>query len=314
MEVIGPEDLARRWLVRYLDICSEVLADREAARRQNEMQAVETEPRRSQYLANKYNDKTPEIVAWRVQCKAFKKRRAPDRPAVPIEPRYRVDDQQVRQDAELDKVDLSVTEGKIPPSPIERSWRNGRANTRPAASLFLKTPRRIAVLVFLMVAGLIERQVHPVLAEFHQPTAERMPEGRITCTRRWHATHATNLSHLPTTAWCRSKTRKGDQGGILPEWPDAGLWVAGQHRATVGHPRIGNEIPKAQNEQLQKNFSVLQLDVSPQDEMAGRGLVILSLWREDRHLRPAISLLMHEDSIVAEIARIPESPQPAPDL
>jgi hypothetical protein len=51
------------------------------------------------------------------------------------------------------------------------------------APLFLKTPQRIAALVFLimvgaLVAGLIERQVRRVLAELHQPIAGLMPEGR----------------------------------------------------------------------------------------------------------------------------------------
>ncbi|MGB9888013.1 MAG: IS1634 family transposase, partial [Moorellales bacterium] len=123
VEVIDPEDPTRRWSVRYLYVRSEALADREAARRQNEMQAIEAELRRLQRLVNKYDDKTPEIIARRVQSKAFKKRRAqkyftievvnhPDRPAAPLELRYRVDDQQVRQDAELDGVYLLVAGGR----------------------------------------------------------------------------------------------------------------------------------------------------------------------------------------------------------
>ena len=53
------------------------------------------------------------------------------------------------------------------------------------APLFLKTPQRIAALVFLimvgaLVAGLIERQVRRVLAELQQPITGLMPEGRDT--------------------------------------------------------------------------------------------------------------------------------------
>jgi len=51
------------------------------------------------------------------------------------------------------------------------------------APVFLKTPRRIAALVFLimvgaLVAGLIERQVRRVLAELRRPIRGLMPEGR----------------------------------------------------------------------------------------------------------------------------------------
>jgi len=53
------------------------------------------------------------------------------------------------------------------------------------APLFLKTPQRIAALVFLimvgaLVAGLIERQVRRALAELQQPITGLMPEGRDT--------------------------------------------------------------------------------------------------------------------------------------
>jgi hypothetical protein len=49
--------------------------------------------------------------------------------------------------------------------------------------LFVKTPRRIAALVFLimvgaLVAGLVERQVRRVLAKLQQPIQGLMPEGR----------------------------------------------------------------------------------------------------------------------------------------
>jgi transposase len=49
--------------------------------------------------------------------------------------------------------------------------------------VFLKTPRRIASLLFLimvgcLVAGLVERQVRRVLAERREPIHGLMPEGR----------------------------------------------------------------------------------------------------------------------------------------
>ena len=53
------------------------------------------------------------------------------------------------------------------------------------APVFLKTPRRIAALVFLimvgaLVAGLIERQIRRALAQHQQPITGLMPEGRDT--------------------------------------------------------------------------------------------------------------------------------------
>ena len=53
------------------------------------------------------------------------------------------------------------------------------------APLFLKTPQRIAALVFLimvgaLVAGLSERQVRRALAELQQPITGLRPEGRDT--------------------------------------------------------------------------------------------------------------------------------------
>jgi hypothetical protein len=94
--------------VRHLYIHSSALAKREAARRRNEMQAIEAELQRIQGLVNKYDYKTPEIIAQRVQKKAFKKRRAqkyftievvnhPDQPEAPLELRYSVDREQVQR-------------------------------------------------------------------------------------------------------------------------------------------------------------------------------------------------------------------------
>ena len=151
------------------------------------MQAIEAELQRIQRLVNKYDYTTPEIIAQRVQSKAFKKRRAqkyftievvnhPERPEAPLELRYRVDEQQVRQDAELDGVYLLVAGGKaatLSDGEILAEWK-GQHKVEHCfclvnqlflvAPLFLKTPRRIAALVFLimvgaLVAGLIERQV-----------------------------------------------------------------------------------------------------------------------------------------------------------
>jgi hypothetical protein len=117
VEVTDPEDCARHWSVRHLSVHSSALASREAARRHNEMQAIATELQRLQGLVNKYDDKTPEIIARRVQSKAFKKRQAQkyftievvhhaDRPVAPLELRYGVDHTQVQRDAELDGVYL----------------------------------------------------------------------------------------------------------------------------------------------------------------------------------------------------------------
>jgi transposase len=208
VEVIDPEDPTRRWSVRHLYVRSEALAGREATRRQNEMQAIETELQRIQRLVNKYDYKTPEIIAQRAQSKAFKKRRAqkyftievvnhPDRPEAPLELRYHVDRERVQQDAELDGVYLLVAGGKaatLSDAEILAEWKGQYKVERCfrlvnqlflVAPLFLKTPQRIAALVFLimvgaLVAGLIERQVRRVLAELQQPITGLMPEGRDT--------------------------------------------------------------------------------------------------------------------------------------
>jgi uncharacterized protein YqgQ len=62
--------------VRNLYIRSSALAQHAAKRRQAEMAAIEAEIQRIQGLVNKYDYKTAEIVAQRVQKKAFKKRQA----------------------------------------------------------------------------------------------------------------------------------------------------------------------------------------------------------------------------------------------
>ncbi len=204
--VSDPQDPSRHWSVRHLYVHSSALARREMARRHTDMAAIEAELQRLQGLVNKYDYKTPEMVTRRVQSKAFKKRPAQqyftievvshaDRPAAPLELRYRVDDAQVQRDAELDGVYLLVAGGKAAtlsdaeimaewkgPYKVEHSFRlvNQLFLVTP---LFLKTPQRIAALVFLvmvgaLIAGLIARQVRRALAELQQPLKGLMPEGR----------------------------------------------------------------------------------------------------------------------------------------
>jgi len=208
VEVTDPEDCTRHWSVRHLYVHSSALASRETARRHNEMQAIATELQRLQGLVNKYDDKTPEIIARRVQSKAFKKRQAQkyftievvhhaDRPLAPLELRYGVDHAQVQRDAELDGVYLLVAGGKaatLSDAEMVAEWKGQYkvehcfrlVNQRfLVAPVFLKTPRRIAALVLLimvgaLVAGLMERQVRRALAQHQQPITGLMPEGRDT--------------------------------------------------------------------------------------------------------------------------------------
>jgi transposase len=208
VEVTDPEDLTRHWSVRHLYIHSSALAKREAARRDTDMQAIAAELQRIQGLVNKYDYKTPEVITRRVQSKAFKKRPAQkyftievvhyaDRPTAPLELRYRVDHAQVQRDAELDGVYLLVAGGKaatLSDAEIAAEWK-GQYKVEHCfrlvhqhflvTPLFLKTPQRIAALVFLimvgaLVAGLIERQVRRALAALQQPLTGLMPEGRDT--------------------------------------------------------------------------------------------------------------------------------------
>jgi len=208
VEVTDPEDPTHTWSVRHLYIHSSALAGREAVRRQNEMRTIEAELQRIQGLVNKYDYKTPEIIARRVQKKAFKKRRAqkyftieivnhPDRPEAPLELRYTMDTEKVQHEAELEGVYLLVAGGKaatLSDGGILAEWKGQHKVERCfrlvnqvflVAPLFLKTPRRIAALVFLimvgaLVAGLIERQVRRALAKLQQPIQGLMPEGRDT--------------------------------------------------------------------------------------------------------------------------------------
>jgi transposase len=213
VQVTDPEDPTRRWEVRHLYVHSSALAGREETRRQKEMEAIEAEIQRIQGLVNKYDYKTydyktPEIIVQRVQKKAFKKRRAqkyftievvnhPERSSAPLELRYHVDHEKVQWDTELDGVYLLVAGGKaatLSDGEILAEWKGQHKMERCfrmvngiflVAPLFLKTPRRIAALVFLimvgaLVAGLIERQVRQVVARLQQPIKGLMPEGRDT--------------------------------------------------------------------------------------------------------------------------------------
>jgi transposase len=206
--ITAPQDPSRHWSVRHLYVHSSALARRETARRQNDMQAIEAALQRLQGVVNKYEYKTPEIITRRVQSQAFKKRPAQkyftievvhhaERPAAPLELRYRVDDAQVQRDAELDGVSLLVAGGKAATLSDAEIAAEGKGQYKAehcfrlvnqlflVTPLFLKTPQRIAALVLLLmvgalVAGLIERQVRRALAELQQPISGLMPEGRDT--------------------------------------------------------------------------------------------------------------------------------------
>jgi Domain of unknown function (DUF4277) len=206
--VTAPHDPSRHWSVRHLYGHSSVLARREAARRQNDMQAIAAALQRLQGLVNNYEYQTPEIITRRGQSKAFKKRPAQqyctievvhhaERPAAPLALRYSVDDAQGQREAERDGVYLLVAGGKaatLSDAEIAAQWK-GQYKAEHCfrlvpqlflvTPLFLKTPQRIAALVCLsmvgaLVAGLIARQVRRALAELQQPISGLMPEGRDT--------------------------------------------------------------------------------------------------------------------------------------
>jgi len=192
--------------VRQLYIRSSALAQREAKIRTDQLRAIETEIKRIQGLVNKYDYKTPEIVAQRVQKKAFKKRSAqryfslkvlehPDRPQAPLELWYTIDHDQISQDTTLDGVYLLLAGGsavELDDATLLQEWK-GQYKIEHCfrtvnqlffvGPLFLKNPRRIVSLIFLimigaLVAGLIERQLHRALAQQNEPIHGLMPEGR----------------------------------------------------------------------------------------------------------------------------------------
>ncbi|MFW0860177.1 MAG: IS1634 family transposase [Dehalococcoidia bacterium] len=199
-------DSGDEYPVRHLYIHSSALAKREAKRRQDEMAAIEAEIQRIQGLVNKYDYKTPEIITRRVQQKAFKNRPAQryfdfqvvghlDQPEGPFELLYTVDHEKAMQDTELDGVYLLVAGGTavaLDDASLLQEWK-GQYKVEHCFRLinqlflvgpiFLKNPRRIVSLIFLimvgcLVAGLIERQVRRVLAERQEPIHGLMPEGR----------------------------------------------------------------------------------------------------------------------------------------
>lgn len=199
-------ETGKTYPVRHLYIHSSALAQREAKRRQSEMAAIEAEIHRIQGIINKYDYKTPEIIARRVQTKAFKKRRAQryfniqviehsHRPETPLELRYTVDMEQVAHDARLDGVYLLVAGGKaaeLDDASILQEWK-GQYKIEHCfrlthqlfqlSPMFLKNPHRIVSLILLimvgcLVAGLIERQVRQALAQLQKPIRGLMPEGR----------------------------------------------------------------------------------------------------------------------------------------
>ena len=203
--VTDPET-GKKHPVRHVYIRSSALAQRAAKRRHAEMAAIEAEIQRIQGLVNKYDYKTPEIIAQRVQKKAFKKRPAQryfeiqvltydERPQAPLELLYTVDRAQAAQGTELDGVYLLVAGGpaaSLDDASLLQEWK-GQYKVEHCFRLtnqvflvgpiFLKNPHRIVSLIFLimvgcLVAGLIERQVRRVLAQRQEPIHGLMPEGR----------------------------------------------------------------------------------------------------------------------------------------
>jgi len=199
-------ETGKEYPVRHVYIRSSALAQRAAKRRQDEMAAIEAEIQRIQGLVNKYDYKTPEIIAARVQKKAFKRRPAQryfeievvahgDRPQAPLELLYTVDHQQAAQDTDLNGIYLLVAGGptaELDDASLLQEWK-GQYKVEHCFRLtnqvflvgpvFLKSPHRIIALIFLimvgcLVAGLIERQLRRVLAERQEPIHGLMPEGR----------------------------------------------------------------------------------------------------------------------------------------
>jgi transposase len=205
--VTDPET-QQEYAVRHVYIRSSALAQHATQRRQAELAAIEAEIHRIQGLVNKYDYHTAEIIIQRVQQKAFKKRTAQryftlqvrqhaDRPQAPWELVYTIDRDQIKQDAALDGVYLLVAGGTAAQwaeAAVLAEWK-GQYKVEHCFRLtnqlflvgpmFLKTPQRIASLLFLimvgcLIAGLLERQVRRVLAAQQTPIQGLMPEGRDT--------------------------------------------------------------------------------------------------------------------------------------
>jgi transposase len=194
--------------VRHLSIHSSALGHHAAKRREAEINAIEAELQRIQGLINKYDYKSPEVIGRRVQQKAFKKRSAQryfdievvehaDCPKAPYALHYRLNQERVARDAELDGVYLLVAGGpgaEWDDARVCQEWK-GQDKVEHCFRLtnelflcgpvFLKTAQRIASLILLimvgcLVAGLIERQIRRGVTERHEPIHGLMPEGRDT--------------------------------------------------------------------------------------------------------------------------------------
>lgn len=196
----------RSYPLRHLYVYSSALAYHQRARRQAEVEAIEKELKRIQGLVNKYDYKSPEIIVRRVEAKAFRKRpsqnyfqvrvvKHPDRPEAPLELVYHLNQEKMAQDPQFDGVYLLVAHRagqELDDEAIFREWKEQHRIEHRFAMLqgpfmlgpvFLKTPKRIASLVFLimaaaMVASLIERQVRRVVAQRQKPIQGLMPERR----------------------------------------------------------------------------------------------------------------------------------------
>jgi hypothetical protein len=176
------------------------------ARRHTAMAAIEAALQRLQGLVNQEEDKTPELGTRRGQSQACKKRPAQPscpiavvshaaRPAAPLALRYRVDDAPGQREAALDGGDLLGAGGKAAPrsEAARRAEWQGQYKVehrfRRVPPLFLvppwllKTPQRMAALVFLvmvgaLMAGRLERQVRRAGAALQPPLQGLRPAGR----------------------------------------------------------------------------------------------------------------------------------------
>lgn len=194
--------------VRHLYIHSSALGHHAAKRREAEINAIEAELQRIQGLINQYDDKSPEVIGRRVQQKAFKKRSAQryfdievvehaDCPKAPYALHYRLNQERVARDAELDGVYLLVAGGPVSEWDDARVFQEWKGQYKVehcfrlthelflCGPVFLKTAQRLASLILLImvgcrVAGLIERQIRRVITERPEPIHGLMPEGRDT--------------------------------------------------------------------------------------------------------------------------------------
>lgn len=202
------EGKKKSYEVRQVYIRSAALAAHEAKRRKQQIEAIESEIQRIKGIVNKYDYKTAEIIAARVQKKAFKKRSAQkyftfkveedkENVAAPLRLTYTIDKQQVEQDAQLDGVYKLVAGAKastLEDNEILKEWKGQYKIEHRfrmiqeiflAHPIFLKKPTRIVSLIFLimvgsLVAGLVERQVRRAVAALQTPIQGLMPEGRDT--------------------------------------------------------------------------------------------------------------------------------------